>query len=133
MLSLSRRPCTPGPQGFALSRRNFLIATVETGIVLGYARSAFSAVEFPLAAEHATAYGNLFEPTIWYSIGRDGRITVNIIRAEMGQHVGTALARIVADELARLVYCQPTFFINSARAFDCSRGYHRLWPRDCTG
>ena len=26
-------------------------------------------------------------------------VTVNIIRAEMGQHVGTALARIVADEL----------------------------------
>ena len=26
-------------------------------------------------------------------------MTVNIIRAEMGQHVGTALARIVADEL----------------------------------
>src|SRR5260370_31484369 len=46
-----------------------------------------------------TTPGDLFEPTIWYSIGRDGRITVNIIRAEMGQHVGTALARIVADEL----------------------------------
>ena len=29
----------------------------------------------------------------------DGIVTVNIIRAEMGQHVGTALARIVADEL----------------------------------
>ena len=26
-----------------------------------------------------------FEPTIWYSIGRDGAITVNIIRAELGQ------------------------------------------------
>ena len=26
-------------------------------------------------------------------------MTINIIRAEMGQHVGTALARIVADEL----------------------------------
>src|SRR5260370_11229679 len=46
-----------------------------------------------------TTPGDLFEPTIWYSIGRDGRITVNIIRAEMGQHVGTALARILADEL----------------------------------
>ena len=30
---------------------------------------------------------------------RDGIVTVNIIRAEMGQHVGTALARILADEL----------------------------------
>ena len=30
---------------------------------------------------------------------RDGIVTVNIIRAEMGQHIGTALARILADEL----------------------------------
>ena len=40
-----------------------------------------------------------FEPTIWYRIDRDGIVTVNIIRAEMGQHIGTALARILADEL----------------------------------
>ena len=40
-----------------------------------------------------------FEPTIWFAIDRDGIVTVNIIRAEMGQHVGTALARILADEL----------------------------------
>jgi isoquinoline 1-oxidoreductase subunit beta len=97
--SFSRTPCTSSPEGFALSRRNFLIVTVETGIVLGYARSALAAVEFPLAAEHAAPHGDLFKPTIWYSIDRDGRITINIIRAEMGQHVGTALARIVADEL----------------------------------
>jgi isoquinoline 1-oxidoreductase subunit beta len=99
MLSLSRTPYTSGPQGFWLSRRKFLIATIEAGIVLGYARSARSAVEFPLTAEYSTAPGKLFEPTIWYAIGRDGQITVNIIRAEMGQHIGTALARIVADEL----------------------------------
>lgn len=67
--------------------------------MLGYARSALAAAEFPLAAGHMTTPGDLIEPTIWYSIGRDGRLTVNIIRAEMGQHVGTALARIVADEL----------------------------------
>jgi isoquinoline 1-oxidoreductase beta subunit len=43
--------------------------------------------------------GELFEPTIWYGIDPSGAVTINIIRAEMGQHVGTALARIVADEL----------------------------------
>src|SRR4030095_13078354 len=47
----------------------------------------------------ATPAGSAFEPTIWYNIDRDGIVTVNIIRAEMGQHVGTALARILADEL----------------------------------
>src|SRR5262249_49522900 len=40
-----------------------------------------------------------FEPTIWYSVDHDGIVTVNIIRAEMGQHIGTAIARILADEL----------------------------------
>jgi isoquinoline 1-oxidoreductase beta subunit len=41
----------------------------------------------------------LFQPTTWYGIDRNGQVTINIIRAEMGQHVGTSLARIVADEL----------------------------------
>jgi isoquinoline 1-oxidoreductase subunit beta len=99
VLSFRRSPCTSGSEGFALSRRNFLIATVETGIVLAYAKPALTAVEFPLAARRMTNPGDLFESTIWYSIDRDGVVTVNIIRAEMGQHVGTALARIVADEL----------------------------------
>jgi CO/xanthine dehydrogenase Mo-binding subunit len=36
---------------------------------------------------------------LWYSIDKAGHVTVNIIRAEMGQHVGTAIARVVADEL----------------------------------
>ena len=52
-----------------------------------------------LAAENAPTTKAGFEPTIWYDIDRDGIVTVNIIRAEMGQHVGTALARILADEL----------------------------------
>lgn len=34
-----------------------------------------------------------------YGIDRSGTVTVNIIRAELGHHVGSALARIVADEL----------------------------------
>jgi CO/xanthine dehydrogenase Mo-binding subunit len=46
-----------------------------------------------------TPVNPLFEPTIWFSIDGDGFVSVNIIRAEMGQHVGTALARILADEL----------------------------------
>src|SRR5262249_23321512 len=37
--------------------------------------------------------------TIWYSVDRDGIVTVNITRAEMGQHIATAVARILADEL----------------------------------
>ena len=84
------------------SRRGFLIAMMGAGVMLGYARSGLAAVEFLASGaqgETDSSAGDLFEPTIWYGIDRSGAVTVNIIRAEMGQHVGTALARIVADEL----------------------------------
>ena len=77
-----------------LSRRAFLIGATGAGFTLAFARPG------AVFADPATAIAdNVFEPTIWYQIDRDGIVTVNIIRAEMGQHVGTALARIVADEL----------------------------------
>lgn len=68
-----------------VSRRGFLITVSAAGAVFALGQPAQAAGEFA--------------PTIWYGIDRDGTITVNIIRAEMGQHVGTAIARIVADEL----------------------------------
>src|SRR6202041_3188146 len=84
------------PHGFRSSddpsRRGFLITMMGAGVMLGYARRS-------LADQATGSAGELFEPTIWYGIDRSGTVTVNIIRAEMGQHVGTALARIVADEL----------------------------------
>jgi len=78
------------------TRRGFLISTTSAGFAM-----AFTLVEPSLAADPADAKSAAagFEPTIWYDIDRDGIVTVNIIRAEMGQHVGTALARIVAEEL----------------------------------
>src|SRR6202171_2513761 len=84
------------------SRRGFLIAMMGTGVMLGYARSGLATVEYLASGtegEREKSAGDLFEPTIWYGIDRSGAVTVNVIRAEMGQHVGTALARIVADEL----------------------------------
>jgi isoquinoline 1-oxidoreductase beta subunit len=83
------------------SRRGFLIAAMGAGVVFGYARSGLAAIELPSSSAGGASItpAELFEPTIWYGIDRDGMVTVNIIRAEMGQHVGTALARIVADEL----------------------------------
>ncbi len=78
----------PGTTAHPLSRRGFLIAAGATGAAFGFAGVAG-------AAANTAGYA----PTIWYSIGSDGGVTVNIIRAEMGQHVGTALARILADEL----------------------------------
>jgi isoquinoline 1-oxidoreductase beta subunit len=89
MISLSAHGLRGSPDP---SRRGFLITMMGAGVMLGYARSG-------LAAPAAGSASDLFEPTIWYGIDPSGTVTVNIIRAEMGQHVGTALARIVADEL----------------------------------
>src|ERR1700729_1310736 len=77
----------------AHSRRSFLIGVVGAGFAFG-----FAPIEGLAAATSAPAR-SAFEPTIWYAIDREGIVTVNVIRAEMGQHVGTALARILADEL----------------------------------
>ena len=85
---------------FDPSRRSFLIAMFGAGVMFGYARSGLSALEQIISGtQRPASAGELFEPTIWYGIDHSGEITVNIIRAEMGQHVGTALARIVAEEL----------------------------------
>ena len=77
-----------------VSRRGFLVASASTGLVFAFTRDAFG-VDSPQAAVQS---GD-FEPTMWYQIDAAGIVTVNVIRAEMGQHVGTALARIVSDEL----------------------------------
>jgi isoquinoline 1-oxidoreductase beta subunit len=82
-----------GSDALVLSRRSFLIGVVGTGAAFGFAAGE------GLAATPSAPVTSRFDPTIWYSIDRDGIVTVNIIRAEMGQHVGTALARILADEL----------------------------------
>jgi isoquinoline 1-oxidoreductase subunit beta len=74
-----------------LSRRGFLVAAAGTGVAFSF----LTACTTGETASTAPAY----EPTQWYSIDNNGTVTVNVIRAEMGQHVGTSLARILADEL----------------------------------
>src|ERR1700733_2677372 len=77
----------------SLSRRNFLVGIAGAGVAFGFAAVDALAVAAPASQRSA------FEPSIWYSIDRDGIVTINVIRAEMGQHIGTAVARILADEL----------------------------------
>ncbi len=73
-----------------LSRRGFLVAAAGTGVAFSFLTACTTEV-----ASTAPA----FEPTQWFAIDNNGIVTVNVIRAEMGQHVGTSLARILADEL----------------------------------
>jgi isoquinoline 1-oxidoreductase subunit beta len=74
----------------ALSRRAFLVGLAGTAVTFSFA---------PLENSAEASASGPFEPTIWYSVDRSGIVTVNITRAEMGQHIGTAVARILADEL----------------------------------
>ncbi len=73
-----------------LSRRGFLVAAAGTGVAFSFLTACNT--EAPSTAPP-------YEPTQWYAIDNNGIVTVNVIRAEMGQHVGTSLARILADEL----------------------------------
>lgn len=88
------------PDGARLSRRGFLVSMCAAGAVFGFPKAPLAAMD-PGAADGLPieAAGGKFEPAIWYWIDGEGRVNVNIIRAEMGQHVGTAIARILADEL----------------------------------
>jgi isoquinoline 1-oxidoreductase beta subunit len=83
-----------------LSRRGFLVSMTAAGVAFGFPRASVAAMN-PAAADGVpvSATGGTFEPTLWYWIDTEGKVNVNIIRAEMGQHVGTAIARILADEL----------------------------------
>src|SRR5580704_8738714 len=80
-----------GSETLSLSRRRFLIGAAGAAVAFGFVTTETLA---DIADVRST-----FDPTIWYDIDRDGIVTVHVIRAEMGQHIGTALARILADEL----------------------------------
>src|SRR5229473_4251437 len=79
-----------------VNRRQFLVGSMATGAGL---TCGFSLLPTLIGgAGEALAAGN-FSPTVWYTIDRGGIITVHITKSEMGQHVGTALAQAVAEEL----------------------------------
>jgi len=78
-----------------LNRRSFMIGTASAGLVMAFAPAFFSG---SVSAKESIAQ-QAFSPTIWWTMNTDGGIEVSIAKAEMGQHIGTALARIVADEL----------------------------------
>ena len=77
----------------SMTRRWFL-AVAGAGVTTGLLSGPASAL-----APVGQTMGEGYEPTIWYAIAGDGKITMHIHMAEMGQHVGTALSRIIAEEL----------------------------------
>jgi isoquinoline 1-oxidoreductase subunit beta len=79
-----------------VSRRHFLVGTAAAGagLTIGY-------VMAPRILGSATeAYAaNNYSPTMLYTITPAGEVIVHVNKSEMGQHVGTALAQEIAEEL----------------------------------
>jgi isoquinoline 1-oxidoreductase beta subunit len=74
-------------KGPELSRRSFMVGASAAGVVVG------------LGMSEAAFAAQAFAPTIWYSVGEDGLVTVNVGKADMGQHIASTMAQIVAEEL----------------------------------
>lgn len=77
-----------------LSRRSFLVGSAAAGLALGY-----SAVPGLVGADQAFAATGSFDPSVWYSIGPDGLVTVTSGKADMGQHIASTMAQIICEEL----------------------------------
>ena len=75
-----------------IDRRGFLVGAAATGLVFGYV--ALPDVKNALAAPAVN-----FEPSVWYAIGHDGKVTVTVGKADMGQHIASTMAQLVAEEL----------------------------------
>lgn len=85
-----------------MKRRGFLIAGGVLGggaLLVGYGLRAPSAQERLGDAALFPAKEGEAALNAWVKIGRDGRVTVAMPRAEMGQGVHTALAQLLAEEL----------------------------------
>ena len=83
-----------------LSRRSFIAGVAGSSLMMSMG-SLVSGCSSDQASK-ALASGDLskvFSPNIWFEINGAGDVLINTVRAEMGQHVGTSLAQIVADEL----------------------------------
>ena len=73
-----------------IDRRTFIVGTAATGLVIGYAG--------PRIAESFAAAGNS-EITQWVAISPDGKVWVTVGKADMGQHIASTMAQLVAEEL----------------------------------
>ena len=83
-----------------VSRRTFLAGSAGASLVMGLGVVLPGCSREEVAADIASAVASRsFAPTVWFEIDSDGGILINVAKAEMGQHVGTALARVIADEL----------------------------------
>ena len=80
-----------------MTRREFLVRSAAT------TAGGFLSIGLPAALVSGKAQAAMgtpaFTPSIWFTMTPDGKTTMHIVKAEMGQHIGTGLAQIIAEEL----------------------------------
>jgi hypothetical protein len=80
-----------------ITRREFL---VRSTVIAG---SGFFSIGLPglvpFTNAEAAIGGQAFTPSIWFTMTPDGKTTMHIVKTEMGQHIGTGLAQVIAEEL----------------------------------
>ena len=81
----------------ALSRRDFLIRSTAAGTAT--ALTITFGTDFEGIGKAEAAGMQPFTPSIWFTITPDGKTSMHIVKSEMGQHIGTAIAQIIAEEL----------------------------------
>src|SRR5207302_11230881 len=82
-----------------MTRREFLVRSTATGagVMLGI---ALGPGRLGTVAPAGAAEGmDAFTPATWFTITPAGKTTLHIVTAAMGQHVGTSLAQVIAEEL----------------------------------
>jgi len=91
------KPITAETGTQAMTRRQFL---VRSTVIAG---SGFFSIGMPALLSGSNARAAMatpaFTPAIWFTITPDGITTMHIVKAEMGQHIGTGLAQVIAEEL----------------------------------
>ena len=84
------------------SRRGFLLSTSMVGATALISTSGMAAgkqIIDLLNPNSPLMMPANFEPSVWFTMESNGRTTIHIFKAEIGQHVGTALSQIVAEQL----------------------------------
>ena len=82
------------------SRRKFLISSAAGigGLVIAQSSLAGTVTNL-LDPGSPLMLPENFSPSVWCTMQSSGETTIHVFRQELGQHIGTAFAQIIAEEL----------------------------------
>lgn len=121
-------------QSFSLSRRHFLMTGLGSCLGFGFLSKAGAEIILPQKRgqdfEEIQEAGNVFEPNLWCRIDEEGFVYIHLVKAELGQHIGSAIARLIAEEMEadwnkiRLVYLDTE---TRFKGYYCTKDAHSVW------